>query len=55
MRGAKRCKTCQFYEQKTCKRYPAALEKKPDEWCGEYVAMDQKTMFKNLRGQYAND
>lgn len=32
-----------------CKRYPTEVEKKPKDWCGEYVAMDQKTMFKHLQ------
>lgn len=49
MRGVKACKTCGHYEKPMCKRYPTEVEKKPKDWCGEYVAMDQKTMFKHLQ------
>jgi hypothetical protein len=44
-----RCADCRFYRlpptgaeraigmvRGTCRRFPAALQKLPDEWCGEY-------------------
>lgn len=58
MRGVKRCGSCQFKDDEQCKRFPPVHNKDKmgewphvddDDWCGEYIAVDRVTLFKNMQ------
>jgi len=51
----RRCATCRFwYDNRTkhepqcdgfCQRYPAIVQKGPDEWCGEWQAAEKEPLM----------
>jgi hypothetical protein len=38
------CRTCICYNEGRCRRYPEEVQKKPEDWCYEYMTNRQNKL-----------